>query len=103
MFGKTRVVNLVVLYMLFWSVELVLPSQESTKTDKSERPGVPPSSDKDCPPTHPIKGNFTTYSGERCIYHVEGQRHYSKTKPERCYTTAKEAILDGCRASKVGA
>ncbi len=70
-------------------------------TGESERPGVPPSTEKDCPPTHPIKGNFTTYSDERCIYHVEGQRYYIKTKPERCYAARLEAVLDGCRASKV--
>jgi hypothetical protein len=31
------------------------------------RPGVPPQDAWTCPLTHPIKGNFTTYSGERCI------------------------------------
>jgi hypothetical protein len=40
-----------------------------------------------CPLTHPIKGNFTTYSGERCIYHMKGGQFYGKTKPERCYAT----------------
>lgn len=32
--------------------------------------GVPPQSAWSCPLTHPIKGNFTTHSGEPCIYHV---------------------------------
>ena len=36
------------------------------------RPGVEPKDAWTCPATHPIKGNFTTYSGERCIYHVRG-------------------------------
>jgi len=34
--------------------------------------GVPPSSEWDCPVTHPVKGNFTTYSGESCIAHLPG-------------------------------
>jgi hypothetical protein len=51
-------------------------------------------------PTHPIKGNFTTYSGERCIYHAPGGAFYGKTKPERCYTSDEEARQDGCRASR---
>ena len=46
------------------------------------------------------EGNFTTYSGERCIYHVQGGQFYGKTKPERCYATEDEAGRDGCRRSK---
>ena len=69
----------------------------------AERPagkGVVPISAWECPSTHRIKGNFTTYSGERCIYHVPGGRFYDKTKPERCYATPGDAKADGCRASK---
>jgi hypothetical protein len=62
--------------------------------------GVSPSSAWQCPITHPIKGNFTPYSGERCIFHVPGGEFYNKTKAERCYATAEEAKADGCRASK---
>lgn len=65
-----------------------------------DRPGVPPQDAWTCPPTHPIKGNFTTYSGERCIYHVQGGNFYTKTKPERCYATTDEARRDGCRRSR---
>jgi len=65
-----------------------------------ERPGVPPQSAWTCPVAQPIKGNFTTYSGERCIYHMLGGQFYGKTKPERCYATEAEAIQDGCRRSK---
>ena len=54
----------------------------------------------DIPLSHPIRGNFTTYSGERCIYHVKGGQFYDKTKPERCYATEDEARQDGCRRSK---
>ena len=64
------------------------------------RPGVPPQDAWTCPPTHPIKGNFTTSSGERCIYHMRGGRFYSKTKPERCYATEEDAVKDGCKRSK---
>jgi hypothetical protein len=64
------------------------------------RPGAPPQSAWTCPVTHPIKGNFTTYSGERCIYHVRGGGYYDKTKPERCYATEADAVKDGCRRSK---
>jgi hypothetical protein len=61
---------------------------------------VPPKDAWTCPVTHPIKGNFTPSSGERCIYHVRGGQFYDRTKPERCYATAEEAIKDGCRRSK---
>ena len=61
--------------------------------------GVPPKDAWTCPTTHPIKGNFTTSSGERCIYHVPGGQFYDKTKPERCYATETEARQDGCRRS----
>lgn len=64
------------------------------------RPGVPPQDAWTCPLTHPIKGNFTTYSGERCIYHIEGEEFYGKTKPGRCYATEAGAVKDGCRRSK---
>jgi hypothetical protein len=43
---------------------------------------------------------FTTYSGERCIYHPPSGAVYTRTKPERCYTSGEEAVLDGCRPSK---
>jgi hypothetical protein len=61
--------------------------------------GVLPESAWTCPKDHPIKGNFTTYSGEPCIYHVAGGAFYAKTKPERCYATEDEARRDGCRRS----
>ena len=64
------------------------------------RPGVPPESAWTCPAPQPIKGNFTTYSGERCIYHVPGGQFYGKTKPERCYATETEVRQDGCRRAR---
>ncbi len=75
----------------------------SLRSDSSQaqaRPGVPPQDSWTCPASQPIKGNFTTYSGERCIYHVPGGQFYGKTKPERCYATEEEARQDGCRRSK---
>lgn len=62
--------------------------------------GVPPKDAWTCPASHQIKGNFTTSSGEPCIYHVPGGSFYGKTKPERCYATEDEAVRDGCRRSK---
>ena len=64
------------------------------------RPGVPPESAWTCPAPQPIKGNFTTHSGERCIYHMSGGQFYGRTKPERCYATEAEAGQDGCRRSR---
>ena len=63
------------------------------------RPGVPPQDSRTCPADHPIKANFTTYSGERCIDHVPGGVFYGKTKPERCHVSGDEARQDGCRTS----
>src|SRR6266404_7106262 len=84
---------------------LVLVGSTSAAQVQSDRPGVPPESAWECPLTHPIKGNFTTYSGERCIYHVPGgyfygKTKYVKTKPEQCYVTEPDAVKDGCRPSK---
>jgi hypothetical protein len=64
------------------------------------RPGVDPKDVWTCPAMHPIKGNFTPSSGERCIYHLPGGEFYGKTKPERCYATEDDARRDGCRRSK---
>lgn len=66
----------------------------------SPRPGVPPQDVWTCPLTHPIKGNFTAYSGERRIYHMKGGQFYGKTKPERCFATEEDAVKDRCRRSK---
>ncbi|MCW5786634.1 MAG: hypothetical protein KIT49_03970 [Nitrospira sp.] len=66
----------------------------------SHRTGVEPSKNGSCLTEHPIKGNFTPHSGKRCIYHIIGQRFYSRTKAERCYATETEAMQDGCRRSK---
>jgi len=75
------------------------PPVSSPAQAAQSRPGVFPQDAWTCPLSHPIKGNFTTYSGERCIYHVPGGQFYSRTKPERCYATGEEAVKDGCRRS----
>jgi hypothetical protein len=77
---------------------LVAGSTAAAQTP-SPRPGVPPQG-MACPVTHPIKGNFTTYSGEPCIHHLPGGEFYGKTRPERCYASEAEAVRDGCRRSK---
>jgi hypothetical protein len=78
---------------------LVLAASTAT-AQVPPRPGVPPQDAWTCPLTHQIKGNFTTYSSERCIYHMNGGQFYGKTKPERCYATEADAVTDGCRRSK---
>jgi hypothetical protein len=72
----------------------------ATATSGQGKQGAAPTDAWTCPVSHPIKGNFTTYSGEACIYHMVGGRFYGKTKPERCYATEEEARKDGCRRSK---
>ena len=89
--GLVRPAHLVLLAVL----ALVLPAAA-----QQPRPGVEPKDAWTCPATHPIKGNFTAYSGERCIYHVPGGQFYDKIKPERCYPIENEAKQDGCRRSK---
>lgn len=76
------------------------PPARTAARAPSGRPGVEPESAWACPASHPIKGNFTTSSGERCIYHPPGGQFYDRTKPERCYTSGDEARQDGCRRSR---
>src|SRR5437762_7835924 len=66
----------------------------------AQRTAVSPVSPWLCPTSHPIKGNFTTYNGERCIYHSPGGQFYEKTKPEKCYANPAEAIADGSCAAE---
>ncbi|GJL52517.1 MAG: hypothetical protein NPIRA01_37440 [Nitrospirales bacterium] len=94
-------IALTIFLLIFLCTQIAPSIAQTSKAEEPDRPGIRPSNDRDCPPTHPIKGNFTTYNGERCIYHMKDQRYYLKTKPEHCYATASEAVLDGCRASKI--
>lgn len=61
--------------------------------------GVEPIDEWTCPDTHPIKGNINIKKGTK-IYHLPSGAYYSKTKPEKCYATEKDAIADGFRKSK---
>jgi len=76
------------------------PLASSLAQTVESRPGVFPQDSWTCPLSHPIKGNFTPHSGERCIYHTPGGEFYSRTKPERCYVTGEDAVKDGCRRSR---
>ena len=78
---------------------LLLEGSTATAQTPTPRSGVPPQG-MSCPVSYPIKGNFTTYSGERCIHHLPGGEFYGKTRPERCYATEADAVKDGCRRSK---
>jgi hypothetical protein len=62
--------------------------------------GVFPTSAHTCPTSHPIKGIFTTSTGERCVFHSPGGEFYSRTKPEMCYAMPADAVADGCRPSR---
>jgi len=82
----------------FWEclLHLINVGQKDLK-----RPGVPPPNKRSWSPTHPIKGNFTTRGGERCIFYMSGQRFYHKANPERSYANPEGVKKDGCRKSKV--
>jgi hypothetical protein len=88
---RGAVVGAVALLMLFLAATVALPQP---------RPGVEPYDAWTCPLSHPIKGNLTTYSGERCVYQMSTGGFYDKTRPERCYASEGEARADGCRRSK---
>ena len=85
------VVGGIAVLMLILAANVVLPQP---------RPGVEPQDASTCPLSHPNEGNFTTYSGGRCVYHVSGGGFYDRSKAERCYATEAEARADGCRRSK---
>jgi hypothetical protein len=53
---------------------------------------------RDCPPSHPIKGNHSS-SGE-WIYHPPRGQFYSRTIPEDCFATEADARAAGYRASQ---
>lgn len=46
-----------------------------------------------------IKGNLTTYNGEK-IYHVPGGQYYEVTKAEEMFCTEEEAEAAGYRKSE---
>jgi hypothetical protein len=84
-----------------WTAAILLIVASAAGSGNAQgRLGAPPDSAWTCPVSHPIKGNFTTYSGEPCIHHMPGGRFYDKTKPERCYASEDEARRDGCRRAR---
>lgn len=54
-----------------------------------------PSEMGSCTLEHPVKANDN--SG---IFHVPGGRFYDRTRAQRCYAEAADAIADGYRVSK---
>ncbi|MFT3888597.1 MAG: hypothetical protein QM713_10600 [Arachnia sp.] len=72
-----------------------------TKTSKSTKTVTYPSrtapvSLTSCPSWAPIKGN-----ADSGIYHVKGQRFYTRTHPEECFSSESAARAAGYRKSKV--
>lgn len=75
------------------------PAGTDPKTSEA-RPGVAPTNSWTCPLSHPIKGDFRTYSSERCIYYEPASTAYRESRTQRCYATEDEARRDGCRQSR---
>ena len=73
---------------------------QTARPGGADRPGVAPETAWTCPVPQPIKGNVTTYSSGRCIFHVPDSELYGATKPERCYATVDDARRDGCQAAR---
>ena len=98
-----RVALAIILVFLGYQAWQGLPLGYIPQFDSSENRSVtyflPPISDRDCPSTHPVKADFTTSRGGRCIYRVPESEFYSKTKPARCYSTVEDAEQNGCKAS----
>ncbi len=86
--------KLVILITLF----LVFPLTVGAET-VSLVPGVAPIDEWNCPKSHPIKGNINKSKKTR-IYHVPSGSFYKRTKPELCFTSPKDALGAGFRASK---
>jgi len=76
------------------------PAKTQPAAPKPARPGIAPKTGWNCPLSHPIKADFSTYSAERCIYYVPGSEAYAESRTERCYASEDEARQDGCRRSR---
>jgi hypothetical protein len=72
-----------------------LVDSPSARSDAATEPWLPPKADGSCHDSHLIKANDN--SG---IFHVPGGRFYDRTKAERCYATAADAVADGYRPAK---
>jgi len=70
------------------------PSTSPSASPAPSGDSVPPVSEMNCPPSHPVKGN---QSG---IYHDLDSPYYDATHPEECFATAGDAEAAGYRAPK---
>ena len=87
--------------MGIWRTAGPAPRGEASPGSAQARAGgVTPERGWRCPPGHPIKANFHTYSTERCIYYVPGGTGYPESRSDRCYASEDEARADGCRRSQ---
>ena len=75
--------------MLYRPEDLVFQSQSSLLVAPAT-----PISERDCPPSHPVKGN---QSG---IYHDVDSPYYDATHPEVCFVSAAAAEAAGYRSPK---
>ncbi len=75
-------VRAVLVYLLLIALLLAVADAEATKKRPSivHRSGIEPSRNGECPTEHPIKGNFTPRSGERCIYHLPGLSRQTRSR-----------------------
>jgi putative cell wall-binding protein len=71
--------------------------RQTTTTPPPSRPSStsPIAGTWNCPSWAPIKGNASSM-----IYHVPGGAYYSKTNPEKCFTTESAAQAAGYRKAK---
>jgi micrococcal nuclease len=66
-----------------------------TATAEPSGGGVSPSSEEDCPPSAPIKGN-----ADSGIYHPQSRATYDETHPEECFATEAAAQAARYRAAR---
>jgi hypothetical protein len=77
------------------SVVTALVDSPDARSDAATGAWLPPTVDGSCPDSYLVKANDN--SG---IFHVPGGRFYDRTKAERCYATAADAVADGYRPAK---
>lgn len=73
-----------------------MPKKKSSSSSSKKPSRTGPVSAWNCPSWAPIKGNANSM-----IYHLPGQRYYSKTKPEDCFRSESAAVKAGYRRAKV--
>ncbi len=76
------------------------PAPSASAPTAQARPGAHPTNGWTCPLSHPIKGDFRTYTRDRCIYYRPGTPAYAESRTDRCYASEDEARQDGCRRSQ---